>query len=173
MPWILYSSPPSLNDSCSSDSKAGTFVLWVYSLQSVSLFCWAYTPVECADSTVLPEWQCCESQDHVSSMMNHVTPVQANLNLFNTELCFSYCQGPSISNHVTHSRFSQGKNKIQCCLAGFTPLFPIFCPSDNTRLNKLCRTFIQFLKKQVMNKSASVIFGLVRLVISHAKTPLV
>ena len=52
-----------------------------------------YTTDECADSTVLAEWQFCEPQDHVSSM-NHVAPVQANLNPIYAELCFSCYQGP-------------------------------------------------------------------------------
>ena len=53
----------------------------------------------------LADWQFRESQDHVSSVMNHVAPVQANQNPITAKL--SVClvvKAPSVSSHVTHSR---------------------------------------------------------------------
>ena len=70
-----------------------------------ALFLSSYTTDNCADSTVMANWQFCESQDYVSSVMNHVTLVQANLNLINDELSVSLVvKAPSVFNHVTYSR---------------------------------------------------------------------
>ena len=70
-----------------------------------ALFLLIYTTEEYADSTVFADWQFCESKDHVSSVMSHVAPMQANQNPINAELSVSLVvKTPSVSNHVTHSR---------------------------------------------------------------------
>ena len=58
-----------------------------------ALFLLIYTTEECADSAVFANWQFCESQDHISSVMSHVAPTRNPIK-----------QDPSVSNHVTHSR---------------------------------------------------------------------
>ena len=71
----------------------------------LALFLLSYTTNEYADSTVLGDRQICESQHHVSSIMNHVAPLQANLNSINAELFASLVvKASSVSNHMTHSR---------------------------------------------------------------------
>ena len=64
-----------------------TFVVAV--CNQFACFLLSSTPDECADSAVLADWQFCESQDHDFSVMNHVAPVQANLDKINTELSAS------------------------------------------------------------------------------------
>ena len=70
-----------------------------------ALFSLSCTTDECANSMALADWQFRESQDHVSSVMSHVAPVQANQNPINAKL--SVClvvKASSVSSHVTHSR---------------------------------------------------------------------
>ena len=77
----------------------------VAACNQLALFLLSSSPDEWADSTVLADWQFCESWDHVFSVMNHVAPVKANLNTINVELSASVVvNAPSFSNHATHSR---------------------------------------------------------------------
>ena len=48
-----------------------------------ALFLLIYTTEECADSAVFANWQFCESQDHISSVMSHVAPTR-NLLMLNS-----------------------------------------------------------------------------------------
>ena len=66
-----------------------------------TLFLLIYTTEECANSAVFANWQFCESQDHVSSVMSHAAPTRT-LVMLNS--LFSCCHDPLVSNHVTHSR---------------------------------------------------------------------
>ena len=69
------------------------------------LFFLSCTTDECGNSTVLADWQFSESQDHVSSVMSHVAPMQANKNPINAELSVSLVvKASSVSSYVTHSR---------------------------------------------------------------------
>ena len=83
-----------------------------------ALFLLSYTTNEYADSTVLSDWQFSDSQDHVSSVMKHVAPVQANLNPINAELFASLVgKASSVSNHMTHSRicYTVVQALLTCC----------------------------------------------------------
>ena len=105
--WILVHLHCLLNGLCSSDSTASVCPLGL----QFDLFLLSSIPDECTDSTVLADWQFCESWDHVSSVMNHVAPVQANLNLINAEFSDSLVvKTPSFSYHVTHSRVCCSSN---------------------------------------------------------------
>ena len=75
-----------------------TFVVAV--CNQFALFLLIYITEECADFAVFANWQICESQDHVFSLMSDVAPMQANQNPIIAELCFSCCQDPSATNHV-------------------------------------------------------------------------
>ena len=67
-----------------------------------ALFLLIYTTEECADSAVFTNWQFCESQDHISSVMSHVAPTRTLLMLNSLFLLLS--RPLSLSNHVTYSR---------------------------------------------------------------------
>ena len=66
-----------------------------------ALFLLIYTTEECADSAVFANWQFCESQGRIYSVMSHVAPTRTLLMLNSLFLLLSR---PSVSNHVTHSR---------------------------------------------------------------------
>ena len=79
-----------------------------FGLESViglSLFLLSLLQVN-ADSTALAKWQFCESQDRISSVMNHVALVQGNP--VYAELSVSKI--PLVFNHVTHSSVCYSSN---------------------------------------------------------------
>ena len=103
--WPDPSSSPLLNDLCPLIPLQICLSFAAAVCNQFALFLLSYTTNEYADSTVLGDWQFSDSQDHVSSVMNHVAPVQANLNPINAELFASLVGKASlVYNHMTHSR---------------------------------------------------------------------
>ena len=102
------------------------------------------------------------------------TPVQANLNLFNPELYASpVVKAPQSPIMWYNLVFLRVKIKFNVVLLGLLHCSPFSVHQITFGWTSYAECSFNLYKKQVMNRSASVIFGLVRLVISQAKTPLV